>query len=414
MLTFKGYCKEIAAAEFYRSRPQLLELADIMQDFTENGKTGDVLNISMPARFGKSRIATDFSIWNLIHNKNRRILRASYSAELAENFSAQVRAGYSAFAESVLNVTPAINGTRARWSIGKNTQPNHIGTGVTGTITGFGCDIAIIDDTAKNMLEATSAAYRNQLNVFRETVLLSRLEGMSKIINVGTRWTVNDWFSMFPNAESYIIPALTNTGESCCEAWKTTAELQLIRDSVRDYVWDAQYMQTPTATGRVRLFEGWKPQHEAPPQDAPHTLIIDPATDFGKDYFVIGDYASKSGHLWLCDMLALQRMTIEQAATWINSRNYSLAYIEANGNGRNILNELKKHKVANLVGFATKTDKYSRAYLKADSIKNYFRISPECNPQAVSELVRQADEFPIGEHDDLIDDVVMAVEKLLD
>ena len=107
-------------------------------------------------------------------------------------------------------------------------------------------------------------------------------------------------------------------------------------------------------------------------------------------------------------------MTIEQAATWIKSRNYSLAYIEANGNGRNILNELKKHGVANLVGFATKTDKYSRAYLKADAIKNYFRISPECNPQAVSELVRQADEFPIGEHDDLIDDVVMAMEKLLD
>ena len=413
MLTFKGYCKEIAAADFYRSRPQLLELADIMQDFTENGKTGDVLNISMPARFGKSRIATDFSVWNLIHNKNRRILRASYSAELAENFSAQVRAGYSVFAESVLNVIPTINGTRARWSIGKNTQPNHIGTGVTGTITGFGCDIAIIDDTAKNMLEATSAAYRKQLEVFRETVLLSRLEGMSKIINVGTRWTVNDWFSYWPNAERYVVAAMTPDGESCCEAWKTTAELHAIKESVRPYVWDAQYMQQPTATGRVRIFEGLQPMRSQSP-DGRHFIIIDPATEFGRDYFVAGDYVVSDGHIWLFDMLAGQNITLADVARWIVSKHYAVAYCEANGIGRNVINELQKLGVCNLAGFATKSDKYSRAVLKADALRHYFRIDPQCDPSAVAELIRQADEFPVGEHDDLIDNVVMAFERLME
>lgn len=409
----KGHFKNWIIAQdggFYTARPQLLELADVLESFINNGKRGDVLNVSLPARFGKSRIATDLSAWLLVTDRQRRILRASYSAELAETFSEQVKNKVNEiFAGTPLEAS----GTRSRWKIGKMQMPNHVGTGISGTITGFGCDIAIIDDTAKNMLEATSAAYRKQLEVFRETVLLSRLEGMSKIINVGTRWTVNDWFSYWPTAERYVVAAMTPDGESCCEAWKTTAELQAIKESVRPYVWDAQYMQQPTATGRVRIFEGWQPLRLQAP-DGRHFIIIDPATEFGRDYFVAGDYVVSDGHIWLVDMLASQRLELPTVAAWLGKRAYSVAYCEANGIGRNVINELQKLGVCNLAGFATKSDKYSRAVLKAEALRHYFRIDPQCEPSAVAELIRQADEFPVGEHDDLIDNVVMAFERLLD
>lgn len=398
--------------DFYTSRPQLLELADVMYDFVSNGKTSDTLNISLPARFGKSRIATDFSIWQLTTSPDMRILRSSYSAELAETFSSQVRAGLTDFASSV-GYQIETSGTRSRWRIGKRTQPSHVGTGVAGTITGFGCDIAIIDDTAKNIIDATSAAYRRQLDSFRESVLYSRLEGMKKIINVGTRWAVNDWFSNFPDAESFVVRAMNDDGSSCCEAWKTTAELQLDKRRIRDYIWSAQYQQEPTATGRVRIFEGWQPLRLQAP-DGRHFIIIDPATEFGRDYFVAGDYVVSDGHIWLVDMLASQKMTLADVARWLVGRPYAVAYCEANGIGRNVINELQKLGVFNLVGFATKSDKYSRAVLKADALRHYFRIDPQCEPSAVAELIRQADEFPVGEHDDLIDNVVMAFEKLLD
>lgn len=393
-----------------KARSQLLQVADLLNGFIDNGRTGDVLNISMPTRFGKSVLATSFSTWLLLRSDKKRILRASYAADLAESFSFQVKSQYLDFFNN--NTTaPIVTGTRARWRIGANSEDNHIGVGIEGGITGFGCDVAIIDDTAKNMIEAMSAAYSKRLQVFRDSVLLGRLENEKKIINVGTRWTVNDWFSLWPDAETYVLPAMID-GRSCCEAWKTTAELELERERVSGDVWDAQYMQAPTATGRIRLFEGWRPEVVATIPEGKPIAIIDPTTDYGKDWFVIGIYVRVSGFVYLVDMFAKQRATPEEAAAWLKERHYTVAWIETNGVGANVMEKMRKAGAKNLVGFSTTSDKYSRAWLQMDNIKNYFRIFAAVDKEAARELLVQADQFPAGEHDDLIDNVVIAFERL--
>lgn len=398
-------------------RPQLVEVSDAVQAWWDNGKTGDVMNVSMPTRFGKSLLATSFSTWLLLRDSSTRVLRVSYASDLAETFGAQVKDQYLKFFERNGQRIPCIEGTRGRWSIDEQKQPNHAGVGIGGGITGFGFDIAIVDDTAKNMLEATSAAYSRQLKVFKESVLLGRLEGRRKILNVGTRWTVNDWFSMWPDAKSYVLPAMID-GHSCCEAWKTTAELELERSRVSDSVWNAQYMQAPTETGRVRLFEGWQPmtvKADEIPSDAPHVIVIDPTTDYGKDFFVIGDYVFYGGLVYLCDMFSEQAASPERAAEWLKQRSYRVAWIECNGVGSSVMDKMRKAGCRNMAGFSTNSDKYSRAYVQAEAMKNYTRIVEGCNPNAVSELVREADVFPIeGDeiHDDLLDNLVMAYERI--
>lgn len=398
--------------ELTKQRPQLVEVADKMSAFWDNGKTGDVLNISMPTRFGKSLLSTAFSSWLLLSDKSVRVLRASYAADLAESFSQQVKLQMNDWLTKNKQLPLTISGTRARWRIGANTEDNHIGVGIEGGITGFGCDIAIIDDTAKNMIEAMSAAYSKRLQVFRDSVLLGRLENEKKIINVGTRWTVNDWFSLWPDAESYVLPAMID-GRSCCEAWKTTAELELERERVSGDVWDAQYMQAPTATGRIRLFEGWRPEAVATIPEGKPIAVIDPTTDYGQDWFVIGIYVRVAGFVYLVDMFAKQRATPEEAAEWLKERHYTVAWVETNGVGADVLNKMRKAGAKNLVGFSTTSDKYSRAWLQMDNIKNYFRIFAAVDDEVVRELMVQADQFPAGEHDDLIDNVVMAFERLI-
>ena len=312
---------------------------------------------------------------------------------------------------------PLISGTRSRWRFGGLDQDSHAAVGIDGGITGFGFDIAIVDDTAKNMLEATSAAYSRKLKVFKESVLLGRLEGRRKILNVGTRWTVNDWFSMWPDAEPYVLPAMID-GKSCCEAWKTTAELELERSRVSDSVWNAQYMQAPTETGRVRLFEGWQPptvKADEIPSGAPHVIVIDPTTDYGKDFFVMGDYMFQGGMMYLCDIFAEQAASPERAAEWLKRRNYKVAWIECNGVGSSVMDKMRKAGCRNMAGFSTNSDKYSRAYVQAEAMKNYTRIVDGCNPKAVAELVREADVFPVeGDeiHDDVLDNLVMAYERI--
>lgn len=307
---------------------------------------------------------------------------------------------------------PGISGTRARWRIGANTEDNHIGVGIEGGITGFGCDIAIIDDTAKNMIEAMSAAYSKRLKVFRDSVLLGRLENERKIINVGTRWTVNDWFSLWPDAEEYVLPAMTPDGRSCCEAWKTTAELEQDREKVSGDVWDAQYMQRPTATGRIRLFEGWRPEMVAAIPEGKPIAVIDPTTDYGQDWFVVGIYERVAGFVYLVDMFAKKKATPEEAAAWLKERQYTVAWIETNGVGASVMEKMRRAGVKNMVGFSTTSDKYSRAWLQMANIKNYFRIFAAVDQEAARELLVQADQFPAGEYDDLIDNVVMAFERL--
>ena len=395
-------------------RPQLVEVADAVQSWWDNGKTGDVMNVSMPTRFGKSLLATSFSTWLLLHDSYTRVLRASYASDLAETFSVQVKDQYLKFFERNGQRIPVVNGTRSLWSIDGQKQPNHAGVGIGGGITGFGFDIAIVDDTAKNMLEATSAAYSRQLKVFKESVLLGRLEGRRKILNVGTRWTVNDWFSMWPDADTYVLPAMIE-GRSCCEAWKTTAELELERSRVSEAVWNAQYMQAPTETGQIRLFEGWKPETVADIPDGQRVAVIDPTTDYGRDFFVIGIYIRSGGLLYLVDMFAKQRATPEEAARWLEAQGVAVAWIETNGAGRNVMEKMRQAGARNLAGFVTHRDKYSRAYVQAEAMRDYFRICNGCNPEAVRELLHEADVFPVtGDdiHDDLLDNVVMAFEKL--
>lgn len=382
-----------------------------------NGKTGDVMNVSMPTRFGKSLLATGLTCWLLLTSPRTRILRTSYSADLAEMFGQQVRDLYCKFFERTGQEVPAIDGTRSRWSIDGQVQPNHAGVGIGGGITGFGFDIAIVDDTAKNMLEATSAAYSRQLQVFKESVLLGRLEGRKKILNVGTRWTVNDWFSLWPDAETYVLPAMTEGGRSCCEAWKTTAELLAERSRVSDEVWQAQYQQRPTATGKVRMFEEWRPKVEDVPEGGRRYIVVDPATDYGKDFFVVGVYIHKDGLLWLDEMYARQAVTAEKAAEWIKRRGAaSVCWCEVNGVGVSVIGKLRAAGVRNVAGFATKKDKYSRAYMQMESVKNYLRLSPRMAASGEwEELSRELDSFPIEDgntHDDLLDNVVMAFERL--
>lgn len=408
-VSFRSFCEKTDSG-FYTSRPKLLELADVMDCFVRNGKTSDVLNISLPTRFGKSRIATDFTVYLLICDRYKRILRASYSADLAETFSEQVKSRLADF-YSTYGIEFSTVGTRSRWKIAGNSEYNHIGTGVAGTITGFGCDIAIIDDTAKNMADATSAAYRRQLDSFRESVLYGRLEGMRKIINVGTRWAVNDWFSNFADAQSFVLPAIDESGHSCCENWKTTEELLLEKSRVRPFIWDAQYQQRPTAVGRVRIFEGFVPPTSTY-TGGELFAVIDPATDFGSDYFVVGIYQRIGGGLVMVDMFARQRATVKDAADFLRKWNPKAIFCEANGVGRNIISEFRKFGITNIIGFCTKSDKYSRAVLRMDDIRTGFYISTICDGDAVNELLRQFDEFPIGEHDDLTDNVVMAFERI--
>lgn len=258
-----------------------------------------------------------------------------------------------------------------------------------------------------------SGAYKRQLAIFRDSVLYGRLEGKRKILNVGTRWAIDDWFSLFAEAQELRLPAMLANGRSFCEAWKTTEELQGERAIVGDAVWSAQYQQAPTATGVVQLFEDVKFEIVGDIPDGQRLLVADPATNYGSDYFVVGEYAKCGGFIYLCDMYAQQAASVADVAEWIKHKNFAVCYVETNGVGRNIINELRRNGCSRLVGFSTVKSKYLRAFVQRERIINYFRIFAGLKEEILRELLSEFSDFPnINKHDDLLDNVVMMFERL--
>lgn len=391
-------------------RPQLLEAADRIQGWWLNGKTGDVMNVSMPTRFGKSLVSTAFSAWLLLQDPTTRIIRVSYAADLAETFGEQVKNQYLAFFEKNGLAIPETRGTRGEWYIGANGEPNHSAAGINGGITGFGYNLAIIDDSAKNMLEALSRAYRNQLVVFKDSVLMGRLEGSRKTLNVGTRWTTTDWFSLWPDAEEYVLPAMAD-GRSVCEAWKSTEQLNRERARVSDGVWQAQYMQRPTEQGYIRVFEDW-PFERVQFHDCKFIeffTVTDPSKGRGGDFFVtLLCGRTVTGAVVVIDSFIRKFAQTSEYYGYLRRVSEMLPscvhYIEGNGVGGDIIHD--GNRDVDIIGFASHADKWARIFANADKIKA-VQFCETCDN--LNLILSELSNFPAGDHDDIPDCVNFAV-----
>lgn len=129
-------------------------------------------------------------------------MTGSYNETLSTSFSKMVRDSITekkADKDKVIfsDIFPQTNikqgdGAANLWSLEKGNN-NYLATSPTGTATGFGANIIVIDDLIKNASEANNSLNRDkQWSWFTDT-MLSRLEGNDwKIIVVMTRWHSKD------------------------------------------------------------------------------------------------------------------------------------------------------------------------------------------------------------------------------
>ena len=412
MINLSEFCQIVDYNFFYVRRRILESVTDKLQEFYESDKK--VCNISLPPRMGKSYIGTLFSVWlYFTQNQNIKIFRVCNESSLFETFSRQTKYFLELYGNIFYDKPPVIRGTLDRWYINDNTIPNFFGGGVGGNITGFGANIAIFDDMYKNYQDATSAAYDNFLNSFLSAVVYGRMEKDNyKIINIGTRWTTNDWFTKFNPDYEIILPALTKNNITICEDYKSTDELLSIRSKIEPYLWNAQYMQQPTLVGRQKIFNVDKIAIvETLPEEAGTTFCIcDPATNLGSDFFTVGYYKKIRGSIYLLDMFAKQGCKNSEVIEYLRTKNPKYIIIEMNGIGKNVSQKLREAGFKNLFGFTTKTDKYNRAANAIDFLENYFYILNTCTN--INLLLEQIENFPLAEHDDLVDNIIMAVENI--
>lgn len=127
--------------------------------------------------------------------------------------------------------------------------------GTGGPLTGYGVDIAVVDDPIKFRMEAESPAFRERLSDWFHDVLLTRIEPGGSVFVFMTRWHPDDLIGELINEgfESLSFPAINRDGQTLWPERWSLAEMQAKREAVGEFTWSSLYQQEPRAKGE-RVF----------------------------------------------------------------------------------------------------------------------------------------------------------------
>ena len=138
---------------------------------------------SAPPRHAKSESVFHVPAFMLRRHPEKTLSYSTYGERLSRKGSRKARAICTA---AGLHVEGNVNEWRTPEGGGL------LAGGVGGPLTGFGVDLAIVDDPTKNRLEAESAIYRDRLVDWYRDVLMSRIEPGGSVFVFATRWHPDD------------------------------------------------------------------------------------------------------------------------------------------------------------------------------------------------------------------------------
>ena len=353
---FFWYCN-LKAPDFYKpSRKYLIELCNDFQNFYEGNE--EVMIINMPPRHGKSRTASLFVEWILGKNQNEKIMTGSYNETLSTTFSKNVRNDIQEEKADIYkpvfsDVFPKVkikrgDGSMNLWSL-ENGYNNYLATSPTGTATGFGASLMIIDDLIKNAEEAYNDNIKEKHWDWFTNTMLSRLEEGGKIIIIMTRWASNDLAGKaleFYKEEGKMIKhinmkALQDNNTMLCDEILSYKSYKSKIKAMGEDIASANYQQIPIDL-KGRLYGEFKTYTELPIDEKGNSLInkimayCDTA-DTGDDYLcciIFGVYDKEAYVLDVIYTKASMEITEPMTAKALYDNNVNLAYIESNNGGR--------------------------------------------------------------------------------
>lgn len=377
---FWQYCK-LTSPDFYNNdRPFLHDLADKLQWFIEESDA-QIMTVNLPPRHGKSRTATKFVQWLFgKYGKEKKVMTGSYNETLSSTFAKQVRdtiaerptEGVLTYGEIFPNTKIKYGEASAqKWSLEGSTQANYLATSPTGTATGFGCNVMIIDDLIKNSDEAYNENRLQQLIDWFNNTMLSRTENNFKIIIIMTRWATNDLAGFilenFENVIHINYKAVQDDGTMLCEEILSKADYDLKTKNMNKDIILANYQQEPVDI-KGRLYSSIKTYKEVPKDDTgkplfKYILNYTDTADEGSDFLCSICYGMFEGLYYVLDILYTKEpMEVTEPATaeMLTRNNVGSALIESNNGGR---------------GFARNVEKECKALGNNHTVVNWFHQS---------------------------------------
>lgn len=358
---FFFYCN-LKAPDFYKvDRQYLVDLCNEFQDFYES--EDEVMVINIPPRHGKSRTAGLFVEWVLGKDQTEKIMTGSYNETLSTTFSKNVRNDIQevkADEERVVfsDIFPGVSikrgdGAMNLWSLEEGYN-NYLATSPTGTATGFGATLMIIDDLIKNAEEANNELTKEKHWSWFTDTMLSRLEEGGKIIIIMTRWASDDlagraleyYESEGIKVRHISLKACLNeeTGEMLCSDVLSYRSYKRKTKAMGADIASANYQQEPIDL-KGRLYTSFKTYSGALPTFKEIRNYTDTA-DTGKDFLCSINYGvTFANEAYALDILYTKEpmeVTEPLTAKMLYDDEVNVAKIESNNGGRGFARNVRR------------------------------------------------------------------------
>lgn len=356
---FFFYCN-LMAPDFYKyDRQYLVDLCNDLQDFYYSDD--EVLIVNTPPRHGKSRTASLFVEWLLGKNKNEKIMTGSYNETLSTMFSKNVRNDiqeekadkYKPVYSDVFPETRIKHGDGAMnlWSL-EGGYNNYLATSPTGTATGFGASLLIIDDLIKNAEEAYNETVLEKHWDWFTNTMLSRLEEGGKIIIIMTRWASGDlagkalehFKEQGVKVKHISMKAMQDDGSMLCEEVLSKKSYLMKVAAMGEDIASANYQQVPIDL-KGCLYSVFKTYDSAPYNHFESVKAYVDTADTGSDYLCCIVYGVYNKEAYVLDVYYTKEameVTETGVARTLYENNVNIADIESNNGGRGFARSVER------------------------------------------------------------------------
>lgn len=362
---FIFYCR-LLAPDFYKpDRKYLKTMCDTLQQFYEDPE-GEVLIINLPPRHGKSRTGSLFATWVFGQDQRAKVMTGSYNETLSQTFSKAVRnciQETKADPERIVyrDIFPGVrikkgDGAMNLWSL-EGGHNNYLATSPTGTATGFGCSLLMIDDLIKNAEEAHNENnLQKQWDWFTNT-MLSRLEEGGKIIIIMTRWATGDlagralehFKEQGKKVQLLTMKALQDDGTMLCPEILSKRSYHTKVRAMGEDIASANYQQIPIDI-KGKLYSSFKTYEDIPRDKAGNALFTGiysycDSADQGDDYLCNIIWGAYQREAYVLDVIYTKEpmeITESMVAKALFKFEVNRARFESNSGGRSFARNVKR------------------------------------------------------------------------
>lgn len=400
------YCN-LKAPDFYKpDRDFLKVLCEELQDFYFTPASEEpVMIVAAPPRHGKSRTAGNFVEWVFGQNPAEKIMTGSYNETLSTTFSKQVRGTIQAKKAdpNILVYTDIFPGIAVKygdaamnlWAL-TGQHSSYLATSPSGTATGFGASLLIIDDIIKNAQEALNENVLDAHWQWFTDTMLSRLEEGGKIILIMTRWATGD---LSGRVEQYfkdqgikvrklILKAVQEDGSMLCPEILSKETYKMKTAAMSEEIASANYQQEPIDL-KGRLYPEFKTYIDVPKDENGNCLFTavknyTDTADTGADYLCSITYGVYQNEAYVLDVIYTQapmEETEKLVAEHLYNFKANIADIESNNGGRGfaraverILGEVYKSNRTTIKWFHQSQNKVARILSNSSWVLQHIRM----------------------------------------